>query len=89
VQAPCPSGQADGTPWSFPRIFHAGTTKDRSGHWHTAGGRVLGVCATGERIADATARAYAAVDRIHWNGMHCRRDIAWRAIEREQGRKTA
>ena len=71
------------------QIFHAGTAKDPTGHWLTAGGRVLGVSATGERVADATAKAYAAVDRIGWNGMHCRRDIAWRAIEREQGRRTA
>jgi len=69
------------------QIFHAGTERDASGHWITAGGRVFGVCATGERVADAAAAAYAAVDRIHWNGAHCRRDIAWRAIEREQSQR--
>ena len=66
------------------QVFHAGTDRDGDGTWRTAGGRVLGVCATAKRVADATAAAYAAVDRISWNGMHCRRDIAWRAIEREE-----
>ena len=34
-------------------------------------------------VADAQARAYAAVDRIDWPGGFCRRDIGWRAIARE------
>ncbi|MFN2426040.1 MAG: phosphoribosylamine--glycine ligase [Candidatus Binatia bacterium] len=63
------------------QIFHAGTIRDADGQWRTAGGRVLGVCAVAPRVADATAKAYAAVDRITWDGMHCRRDIAWRALE--------
>jgi phosphoribosylamine--glycine ligase len=65
------------------QVFHAGTTRDADGTWKTAGGRVLGVCSVAPRVADATKKAYAAVDRIRWNGMHCRRDIAWRALERE------
>ena len=68
------------------QVFHAGTTRDAAGHWHTAGGRVLGVCAVAARVADSTAKAYAAVDRISWRGMHCRRDIAWRALDREQAK---
>jgi phosphoribosylamine--glycine ligase len=67
-------------------VFHAGTARDAGGQWRTAGGRVLGVCAVGESVADATAKAYAAVDRISWQGMHCRRDIAWRALGRERAR---
>ncbi len=66
------------------QVFHAGTSRGADGQWRTAGGRVLGVCATGRRVADATTAAYAAVDRISWRGMHCRRDIAWRALERER-----
>ena len=66
------------------QVFHAGTTRDSEGRWLTAGGRVLGVCAVGPSVADATAKAYAGVDHIHWKGAHCRRDIAWRALEREQ-----
>lgn len=66
------------------QVFHAGTVRGEDGLWRTAGGRVLGVCAVAPRVADATARAYAAVDRISWKGMHCRRDIAWRALQREE-----
>jgi phosphoribosylamine---glycine ligase len=64
-------------------VFHAGTTRDADGTWRTAGGRVLGVCGVAPRVADATKKAYAAVARIGWEGMHYRRDIAWRALERE------
>ena len=62
------------------KVFHAGTVRDADGTWRTSGGRVLGVCAVGPRVADATAKAYAGVDRIRWKGAHCRRDIAWRAL---------
>ncbi|HEY2775761.1 MAG TPA: phosphoribosylamine--glycine ligase [Candidatus Binatia bacterium] len=65
-------------------VFHAGTARDDTGTWRTVGGRVLGVCAGGRTVAEAAAKAYAAVDRISWKGMHCRRDIAWRALARER-----
>lgn len=64
-------------------IFHAGTTR-RNGEILATGGRVLSVTATGQTVAEAQARAYAAVDRIHWDGAFCRRDIGWRAIGRER-----
>jgi phosphoribosylamine--glycine ligase len=64
-------------------IFHAGTTR-RNGEILATGGRVLSVTATGQNVAEAQARAYAAVDRIHWDGAFCRRDIGWRAIGRER-----
>ncbi|MGD0722175.1 MAG: phosphoribosylamine--glycine ligase [Roseiarcus sp.] len=48
-----------------------------------AGGRVLAVTATGAGIAEAQARAYAAVDAIDWPEGFCRRDIGWRALARE------
>jgi phosphoribosylamine--glycine ligase len=64
-------------------IFHAGT-KAEGGKTISIGGRVLNVCGTGASIRDAQARAYAAVDRIKWPGGFCRRDIGWRAIEREK-----
>ena len=63
-------------------VFHAGTTRDREGRWVTAGGRVLGVTARGETIAAAVDRAYAGVERIHFDGAQFRRDIGRRAIER-------
>ncbi len=57
-------------------VFHAGTALDDEGCFVTAGGRVLGVSAVGPTIAEARGRAYAAVDRIGWEGMHYRTDIA-------------
>lgn len=65
-------------------VFHAGTKSGPDGEILANGGRVLGVCGTGATIAAAQARAYAAVDRIHWPEGFCRKDIGWRAIEREQ-----
>ncbi len=61
-------------------VFHAGT-KEENGDIVTAGGRVLGVTALGETIADAKARAYQAVDAIEFDGAYCRRDIADKAIK--------
>ncbi len=64
-------------------VFHAGTRLDGA-NLVPAGGRVLGVTATGASVAEAQARAYAAVDAINWPGGFCRRDIGWRAIARER-----
>ena len=64
-------------------IFHAGTQAD-GGRILANGGRVLNVCARGKTVAQAQARAYAAVDMIKWPGGFCRRDIGWRAVERER-----
>ncbi len=62
-------------------VFHAGTAfKDN--HIVTAGGRVLGVTATGSSISEAKERAYRAVDKIQFEGMHYRKDIADRALNR-------
>jgi phosphoribosylamine--glycine ligase len=66
-------------------IFHAGTSPGENGEILAAGGRVLAVTALGKTVADAQTRAYRAVDAIDWQGGFCRRDIGWRAIEREQG----
>ena len=56
------------------QVFHAGTRKTEQA-WVSAGGRVLGVCARGNSIEDAVARAYRGVDQIHWAGAQVRRDI--------------
>jgi phosphoribosylamine--glycine ligase len=64
-------------------IFHAGTKADGS-RILANGGRVLNVCALGKTVAEAQANAYTAVDRIHWPDGFCRRDIGWRAVEREK-----
>jgi len=62
-------------------VFHAGT-KSQDGDIVTNGGRVLGVTALGETIADAKERAYEAVDMIKFDGAYCRRDIADKAIKK-------
>lgn len=56
-------------------LFHAATSRQDDGSWITAGGRVLGVTATGANLETALGRAYAAVAEIHWEGMQYRRDI--------------
>ncbi len=56
-------------------IFHAATDRGAGGEWLTAGGRVLGVTATGETLDAALLRCYRAIDEIGWDGMHFRRDI--------------
>jgi phosphoribosylamine--glycine ligase len=60
-------------------VFHAGTRRRSDGRFESAGGRVLGVTARGATLALARRRAYAACDRIRFDAMHLRRDIAARA----------
>ena len=67
------------------KVFHAGTTA-RDGAFYTAGGRVLGVTARGADLAQAVERAYAGVARIHFEGMHYRKDIAARALKSSPAR---
>ena len=55
-------------------IFHAGTRKEGP-NYYTSGGRVLSVCAPGPTVKDAAATAYSAASRIHFDGMHYRKDI--------------
>jgi len=58
-------------------VFHAGT-KERNGKVITNGGRVLGVTATGENKESAIERAYDAVGKVNWQGIHYRKDIGSR-----------
>jgi phosphoribosylamine--glycine ligase len=60
-------------------IFHAGTRLD-DGRLFTNGGRVLGVTALGSDLAEARARAYAAVEQIGFERAHFRRDIAVKGL---------
>lgn len=62
-------------------IFHAATSRGSSGDWLTAGGRVLGVTATGQNLAAALSRCYRAVADIRWDGVQYRRDIGRAAAE--------
>ncbi|MEW9807475.1 phosphoribosylamine--glycine ligase [Mesorhizobium sp. ZMM04-5] len=63
-------------------VFHAGTALS-DGRIVANGGRVLNVTATGRTVSEAQAKAYAAIDAIEWPEGFCRRDIGWRAVERE------
>jgi phosphoribosylamine---glycine ligase len=67
--------------WNKGFVFHAGTAKE-NGRWITSGGRVLGVTARGKDIGNAVENVYSAVSQISWDGMHYRKDIARRAINR-------
>ncbi len=67
------------------KVFHAGTVQYGDAV-RTNGGRVLCVVGLGETVAAARDRAYGVSDRIHWDGVYCRRDIGHRAVAREQGR---
>lgn len=63
------NGQVDGAV-----VYHAGTAL-RDGKFVTNGGRVLGVTALGDTLPQALEKAYAAVKKIHWDGVHYRHDI--------------
>jgi phosphoribosylamine--glycine ligase len=65
------------------KVFHAGTGRDASGRIVTRGGRVLCVVGRGDTVGDARREAYGLVERIHWPGVHYRRDIGHRAVARE------
>ena len=62
-------------------VFHAGTA-ERDGQAVTAGGRVLCVTALGDSVKAAQKRAYEVLAPIHFDGMHYRHDIGFRAIKR-------
>jgi phosphoribosylamine---glycine ligase len=62
-------------------IYHAGTVRDGTA-FRTAGGRVLGVTATGPALEDALQRAYDAMAQIAFEGMVYRRDIGHRSMGR-------
>ncbi|CAN1807015.1 Phosphoribosylamine--glycine ligase, chloroplastic [Linum perenne] len=62
------------------KIFHAGTALDSDGNFVSAGGRVLGVTAKGNDLAEARDRAYRAAELVNWPAGFYRRDIGWRAL---------
>jgi phosphoribosylamine--glycine ligase len=75
------SGLEDAAAMPGVTIFHAGTER-RGTDIVAVGGRVLNVTALGQDVAQAQARAYAAVEKIHWEGAFSRSDIGWRALNR-------
>ncbi|MGI8651151.1 MAG: phosphoribosylamine--glycine ligase [Rubrobacter sp.] len=64
-------------------VYHAGTSEE-DGRFYTNGGRVLNIVGTGPTVLEARARAYAAVESMHFEGMQYRTDIALEAIELEE-----
>ncbi len=63
-------------------VFHAGTYRDNEGKLRTSGGRVLNVTGLGPTVAVAAQASRRAAERISFEGMTWRRDIAWREIQR-------
>ncbi|MDX1817103.1 MAG: phosphoribosylamine--glycine ligase [Marinobacter sp.] len=74
-----PESEVDGE-----KVFHAGTTLDGD-TVVTSGGRVLCATALGQTVTEAQKRAYTLAAKIHWDGAFYRKDIAYRAIAREEG----
>ena len=73
------TGLEDANALPHTKVFHAGTVL-KDGQIVTNGGRVLGVTALGRDLKSAQAAAYAAVEKIHFDGAHFRRDIAAKAL---------
>jgi len=74
----------DATQGSNIKVFHAGTAINGD-DIVTSGGRVLCVTALADTIAVAQTECYQGADKISWDGVTLRRDIAWRAIKRLEG----
>lgn len=77
-----PESYAKGIPISYPhaptfdsRLFHAGTSRDDSGHLVTSGGRVLTASCLGSTLEEALERCYKLADRVQYTGKTLRRDI--------------
>ncbi len=68
------------------KVFHAGTALS-DGKVVTNGGRVLCAVALGDSVGDAQKAAYALCEKIRWNGVQYRRDIGYRAVQRETAKK--
>jgi phosphoribosylamine--glycine ligase len=68
------------------KVFHASTRLGEAGRVLTNGGRVLCAVGLGKTVTDAQHAAYALAASIKWTGAHYRRDIGYRAVERERYR---
>jgi phosphoribosylamine--glycine ligase len=77
------TGLEDAAKMDDVKVFHAGTAQ-QNGNIVTNGGRILGVTALGADIAAAKAKAYDAVDKIHFEGAYFRRDIGDNAIKKHE-----
>ena len=84
-----PGSYEKGCPIAIPadldaRVYVAGA-KEQAGQLVSAGGRVLGVTAVAPSLPEALHRAYAAVERIHFENAYYRRDIGKRALAAQEG----
>jgi phosphoribosylamine--glycine ligase len=85
------SGLAEAAKMKDVVVFHAGTNKSTvlgplsTAKYLTNGGRVLGVTGLGTNIKEAIAKTYQAVEKIHFAGMHYRKDIGRKAIATDRG----
>ena len=77
-----PRAMLRGSPSSYPHaptfdslLFHAGTSRDDSGHLVTSGGRVLTASCLGSTLAEALERCYKLADCVQYTGKTLRRDI--------------
>lgn len=70
------SAEATGT-----TVFHAGT-REENGHIVVSGGRVLGVTASGNTLKSAIDSVYKGIEKVHFAGMHYRRDIGQKGLRR-------
>jgi phosphoribosylamine--glycine ligase len=64
------------------KVFHAGT-RLQAGKVVTNGGRVLCAVGLGTTVTEAQRQAYALADCVRWTGVQYRRDIGYRAVQRE------
>jgi phosphoribosylamine--glycine ligase len=76
------SGLSDAVPNPAVKVFHAATRRD-GGIYYTSGGRVLGVSALGDSIGEAARKAYDAISKTEFIGMHFRKDIGTIDVSRE------
>jgi len=65
-------------------VFHAGTA-EKDDDIVNAGGRVLGVTALAESVSAAQTSVYTALEKLDWQGGFYRKDIGYRAVQREEG----
>ncbi|MDQ6952582.1 MAG: phosphoribosylamine--glycine ligase [Mariprofundaceae bacterium] len=64
-------------------VFHAGTT-EKDGAIVNAGGRVLGVTILADSVKEAQVAVYNALEKLDWKGGFYRKDIGYRAVQREE-----
>ncbi len=84
-----PKGKEITVPQDLPAnvtVYHAGDRLTEDGRLVTGGGRVLGVTATGDTLAQALKDAYAAAERVEFEGKYLRHDIGRRALSAMEGR---